>query len=162
MDTNRLIEKFKGKSTAELQQIIDSPTSFEPEAVSAAKHLLSDPAVESEAVKPAIQRIYNYKALFIFKKVLDIGVVLFLILALARILKQEIFGDVILDITNRINLNGWCSIACGTGAYVFYLVHKWWLTGRDKYNEDVARGEIVKHWMLICALVFASLFFLLQ
>ena len=165
MESNRFIEKFKRKSIAELEQIIDSPSSFEPEAISAAKHLIRNPFVEPVVIKPIVESINKRKVFFKYKMALDIGVVLFLLLAIASLTKQEMFagsGDISWGINIRISINGWYSIAFGTGAYLLRKFHKPWLLERAKSDKHVARVEVFKHWMIFCFIVFLSLFFLLK
>ena len=99
------------------------------------------------------------------KLILDIAMITVALLSTVILLSQvkvKWQGYIPLEVQNIFTLNHWCSIVFGTGAYLLHLVYKWWLTGREKYNEDMARAEIVKHWILICALVFFSLFFLLK
>jgi hypothetical protein len=161
MEKNKFIEKFRNKSMVELQHIIDSPSSFEAEAVTAAKYLLKNPIV-----RPAvIESLENDKKNHNYKWILH-GVVIFLmIIAIAAIIQEGLYEGaryVTWSLTSKISVNGWYSVLFGTGAYLKYQFHKPWLLERAKANESVARMERFNHWMLIGFMLFLSLFFLLK
>lgn len=57
------------------------------------------------------------------------------------------------------------SIAFAIGAFGYYKIHKWWLSGRDGnpifFKPNTTIGKI-KNWIIIILLTITSLVFLLK
>jgi hypothetical protein len=92
MEENKFIEKFKTKSTFELNQIIENPSSFENQAVEAAQHHLSNPTIKieiKEKPKGIVEPIFKEKAFFKHKVQFKFAIIfiLFSILFLSFLFK---------------------------------------------------------------------------
>ena len=90
MEENKFIEKFKTKSTFELNQIIENPSSFENQAVEAAQHHLSNPTIKIEEKPKGIDEpIFKEKAFFKHKVQFKFAIIfiLFSILFLSFLFK---------------------------------------------------------------------------
>jgi hypothetical protein len=90
MEKNKFIEKFKTKSTFELNQIIENPSSFENQAVEAAQHHLSNPTIKIEEKPKGIDEpIFKEKAFFKHKVQFKFAIIfiLFSILFLSFLFK---------------------------------------------------------------------------
>ena len=48
------------------------------------------------------------------------------------------------------------------GAYLYYRLHKYWLTGKDGYDEDLTRAGTIEDKILIFMMLLGALYFLLR
>ena len=93
MEENKFIEKFKTKSTFELNQIIENPSSFENQAVEAAKHHLSNPKIKiKEKPKGIVEPIFKEKAFFKQKGLFKFAIILILFSILFLSILFKIYG----------------------------------------------------------------------
>ena len=95
MEKNKFIEKFKTKTTFELKQIIENPTSFENQAVEAAQHHLSNPKIKIEIKeKPIVivEPIFKEKAFFKHKGLFRFAIIFILFSILILSISFKIYG----------------------------------------------------------------------
>tara|TARA_B100000497_G_C7659480_1_gene397104 strand:+ start:1107 stop:1286 length:180 start_codon:yes stop_codon:yes gene_type:complete len=54
------------------------------------------------------------------------------------------------------------SFLLAVGAYLYYKLHKYWLTGKDNYDEDLTRIRTYEDKVIIFIIILVALYFLFR